>query len=182
MVTIACRKGQCDFVTRATEGRVAITVEDAVQRLLVVVAELQHAHPGKRFTLDGRLVVDNGEVLVAAAYDVAPLDGLPKHHDAKSSDGRFVQIKATMKDSLTFPADYVPDFYLGIKIHVDGTFDEVFNEPGAIARRAIAKRKHPKTNLHSISVAALRKLQTQVSTHLRIARRPYPLARPKKVS
>jgi len=44
-----------------------ITVEQAVQRLLEVVKELHAAYPNKEFTLDGRLVGDLGESLVAAA-------------------------------------------------------------------------------------------------------------------
>ena len=158
----------------------SITIAEAVHRLLEVVAELQLAHPHKKFTLDGRLVGDIGEVLVAAAYDADPLDGLPKHHDAQTSDGRLVQIKATMKDALTFPASHVPDFYLGIKIHQDGTFEEVFNGPGAIAQQAIAKRQHPKTNLHSVSVSALKALQAQVPTEDRIPKRDLPLVQPTK--
>ena len=64
------------------------------------------------------------------AYDVTLLDGLAKHHDATTADGRRVQIKATMQRHLTFPCDHSPDYYLGIVIHRDGSFSEVFNGPG----------------------------------------------------
>src|SRR3954463_2331576 len=110
----------------------AITIEQAVARLLAIVAELNAAYPHKKFTLDGRLVGDLGEILVAAAYDVDLLEGVQKWYDGKTSDGRRVQIKATMKESLTFPGSHVPDFYLGIRIRNDGTFEEIFNGPGNI--------------------------------------------------
>ena len=154
-----------------TGGKLAISITDAVTQLLRIVADLQAAFPKKRFTLDGRLLGDIGEVLVEAAYDATIFDGVEKHHDAVAADDRRVQIKATMKDSLTFPADHVPDFYIGIKIKADGSFEEVFNGPGRQAAMAIAGRVRPKTNLHSISVTRLRELNKAVVEQDRIPRR-----------
>lgn len=147
-----------------------ITINQAVQQLLSIVEKLRHAYPdgNKKFTLDGRLVGDIGEILVSEAYDVTLFDGLEKHHDGKTTDGRLVQIKATMKEALTFPADHIPDFYLGIKIKEDGTFVEIFNGPGDVVHAAIANRSHPKNNLHSISVATLAKLNETVESEKRI--------------
>lgn len=148
----------------------SVTVASAVQRLLAIVEELRRAHH-KRFTLDGRLVGDIGEVLVEEAYAVKLFTGVHPHHDAEDDRGRQVQIKATMQSSLTFPADHVPDYYLGIKINADGSFDEIFNGPGAIAHKAIEARKHPKTNLHSVGVARLAELSKLVAPEDRIRRR-----------
>jgi len=66
----------------------ANSISQAVSRLLDVVTQLQDAHPTKRFMLDGRLVGDLGEILVADAYDVQLFNDLRKHHDGMSSDGR----------------------------------------------------------------------------------------------
>lgn len=148
-----------------------ITIPDAVAKLLAVVEELRRAYPVKRFTLDGRLVGDIGEVLVANAYDVTLHEKVEHHHDAIDSQGRRVQIKATMQDSLTFPASHTPDYYVGIKIARDGTFTEIFNGRGELAREAIAKRSHPKTNLHSVSLKALQQLSLRVPPQDRIRRR-----------
>ena len=145
-----------------------ITVPEAIGELLGIVARLRDSYPKRRFTLDGRLVGDLGEVLVGDAYEVELYPKLQKHHDAVASGERKVQIKATMKDSLTFPADHVPDYYLGIKIHPDGSFDEVFNGPGAIAGKAVRNRKPTKTNLHSITINALRELSAEVKPKERI--------------
>lgn len=139
--------------------------------MLTIVDKLAKAYPKKKFTLDGRLVGDIGEVLVEDAYELELFEDLQKHHDARSTCGRLVQIKATMKAHLTFPADHVPDQYLGIQIHADGSFTEVFNGPGEVARQALKNRSAPKTNLHSVSVAALRRLQAQVQPSDRIPRR-----------
>jgi hypothetical protein len=117
------------------------------------------------------LVGDLGEVLVEDAYDVKLFEGMKKHHDGETSDGRQVQIKATIKDSLTFPADHIPDYYLGIKIHADGKFTEIFNGPGPVAREAVKGRKPTKTNLHSVSLVALNKLNEKVKPSERIPKR-----------
>ncbi len=148
-----------------------ITVPDAIKQLLQIVEQLHIAHPKKKFTLDGRLIGDLGETIVEGAYDVDIFEKLEKHHDGITSDGRLVQIKATMKKDLTFPASHVPNYYLGIQIHRDGSFSEIFNGPGYIAAKAVEDRKFPKTNLHGISITALKKLNELVTEKDRIPRR-----------
>ena len=149
----------------------SIAIQDAVKDLLRIKAQLQATYPKKRFTLDERLIGDLGETLVEGAYDVEIFEGLEKHHDGKSSDGRPVQIKATMQRALTFPGDHVPDYHLGIQIHRDGTFSEIFNGPGSIAAKAIENRQIPKTNLHNISITTLGRLDALVSEKDRIPKR-----------
>ena len=142
-----------------------ITIPEAIKQLLQITKQLHNEYPKRRFTLDGRLVGDIGEVLAEGEYDIELYDGLQKHHDAKASDGRQVQIKATMKDSLTFPVDHVPDYYLGIKIEHDGTLTEIFNGPGSVAFEAVKNRQPTKTNLHSVHINTLKRLNEEV--HLR---------------
>lgn len=150
----------------------SITIPEAMKQMLSIVERLCFAYPKKKFTLDGRLVGDIGEVLVEDAYDLKLYADVKKHHDAECSDGRLVQIKATMKKNLTFPADHVPKYYLGVQLRADGTFTEVFNGPGRIAKMAVNNRSKPKTNLHSVSISALKKLQARVSPEDRIPLRP----------
>lgn len=150
-----------------------ITIPEAVKQLLEIVERLRNAYKdqNKQFTLDGRLVGDIGEVLVEEAYEIKLFEDLQKHHDATSTDGRLVQIKATMKDHLTFPVDHTPTYYIGIKIHSDGTFTEIFNGPGLVARQAVKNRKATKTNLHSVSISTLSKLSATVKDADRIPKR-----------
>jgi hypothetical protein len=147
-----------------------ITIPEAIKQLLAIVEKLRTAYKdqNKQFTLDGRLVGDIGEVLVEEIYEIKLFEDLQKHHDATCFAGRLVQIKATMKNSLTFPVDHIPLYYIGIKIHGDGTFTEVFNGPGAIAWEAVKNRKITKTNLHSVSISALSKLNETVQANDRI--------------
>ncbi|EGQ9178917.1 hypothetical protein ABVY41_004768 [Vibrio parahaemolyticus] len=147
-------------------------IHQAVREMLKIVESLQEQYDKKKFTLDGRLVGDLGEILVEEDYDLVLYSGLAKHYDGETLDGRKVQIKTTMKNSLTFPVDHIPDYYIGIKIHPDGTYDEVFNGPGSIAGGAVKNRKPTKTNLHSITLSALKKLNRNVPEQDRIPKKP----------
>lgn len=147
-------------------------IHQAVREMLKIVESLQDQYDKKKFTLDGRLVGDLGEILVEEDYDLVLYSGLAKHYDGETLDGRKVQIKTTMKNSLTFPVDHIPDYYIGIKIHPDGTYDEVFNGPGSIAGGAVKNRKPTKTNLHSITLSALKKLNRNVPEQDRIPKKP----------
>lgn len=146
-------------------------IGQAVRKLLEIVEALHNQYPIKRFTLDGRLVGDLGEVLVEQDYDLELYRSLVPYYDGESSNGKKVQIKATMKDSLTFPCDHTPDFYLGIKILPDGSYKEVFNGPGEIVRNKLSKRKRTKNNLHSIKISALNLLNKDVPACERIPRK-----------
>ena len=146
-------------------------IHQAVKDMLQIVEKLQKAYPKKKFTLDGRLVGDLGEILVEEDYDLDLYEGLEKHHDGETPDGRRVQVKTTMKNSLTFPVDHIPHYYIGIQVHSDGSYTEIFNGPGAIAWKAVKNRKPTKTNLHSITLSALKKLNEEVREDDRIPKR-----------
>jgi hypothetical protein len=146
-------------------------INACIADLLAIVERLRAAYPKKSFTLDGRLVGDLGEALAERHYDLEVFKGQQPHHDARAADGRLVQIKATMKDKLSFPADHVPDYYLGIRISSDGTIEEVFNGPGSLAAKAAANRVLTKNSLHMLTLSALRTLNATVSDDDRIPKR-----------
>lgn len=147
-------------------------MKESIAQLLAVVDTLRKEYPTRRFTLDGRLVGDIGEVLCLEVYDITLLPALSHQYDARTSDGRMVQIKTTMQKSLTFPADHIPDYYLGVKILSDGTVQEVFNGPGEVIHNALQQRKaQPKNNLHSLSIRKLEELQKSVQVADRIPKR-----------
>lgn len=147
-------------------------VPTAIKRLLNIVKQLQQTFPKKRFTLDGRLVGDLGEILAEQYYCLKLFKNLEKFHDGETSNGRKVQIKATMVNSLTFPVDHIPDYYLGIKILTDGQIIEVFNGPGRMIHKLIKNRKPTKNNLHSITISTLKNLNDSVPKGERIRKRP----------
>ena len=143
-------------------------IPEAIKQMISIVEKLRKTYSHKKFTLDGRLIGDIGEILVENKYDVKLFEGVTKHHDGICSDGRHVQIKTTMKESLTFPVDHTPKVYIGIKVHQNGSFTEIFNGPGKIAKKAVKNRKPTKTNLHSINIGTLLKLNKEVLDKERI--------------
>ena len=142
-----------------------------VKKLIAEVKALHEAYPQRRFTLDGRLVGDIGEVLAEQRYRLELNAGQTKHHDAVSASGRKVQIKTTMKDSLTFPADHTPQYYLGLKVNENGEMEEVYNGPARHIQTDLKDRKRPKNGLHSISVRKLRQLSALIPPHDRVEKR-----------
>ena len=144
-----------------------VSIAEAVRGLLTIVQRLRDSYSehGRHFTLDGRLIGDIGEVLAAQHYAITLTTTQTAVHDAVTIDGRKVQIKATMKDSLTFPWGDAPDYYIGLKILEDGTPLEVYNGPGAlINKEALAGRKsRPKTGNHVVSSTALSELNQGVA-------------------
>jgi hypothetical protein len=148
-----------------------ISIPEALTQLQTIVLLLQQTYPQKRFTLDGRLVGDLGEVLAETVYDIKLFTGLEKHYDAICSDGRLVQIKTTLKGSLTFPCDHIPDYYLGIKIRPDGSCLEVFNGPGDLVYDLVRKRKPTKINLWSVNITTMMRQNENVQMNDRIPTR-----------
>src|SRR5262245_53735770 len=105
-------------------------INHALRLIFEGIEHLKGAFPNRAFTIDGRVVRDIGEVIAALEFDVVLHEVIQPNHDASTSDGRNVQIKATFKDHLTFRT--VPDYYLGFKLHPDGQHEEIFNGPGKL--------------------------------------------------
>ena len=146
-------------------------IDNAVKSMLKIVDELQKTYPKKKFTLDGRLVGDLGEILVEEFYDIILYENIKARYDGKTPGGKKVQIKTTMQDSLTFPADSIPDFYIGIKIKEDGTFDEIYNGPGELIQKLIKDRSKPSNNLHNIPINKLIELNSKVEQSKKVKER-----------
>ena len=75
----------------------------------------------------------------------------------------------TFKDSLTFPS--VPDYYLGLKLHRDGTYEEVYNGPGKLIYEKYKHRSGIGKKLLSFPNTDLRELSARVLRNDRISKR-----------
>jgi len=133
------------------------------------IERLRVGYPSRKFTIDGRLVGDIGEVVAARDYDVILHEKSQPGHDGCTSDGRYVQIKATFKDSLTFVS--VPQYYLGFKLYTNGAYEEIFNGPGKIIFERYKHRKNIGVELLSFPIRELSKLSQQVKQDDRIPKR-----------
>ena len=143
---------------------------EAIKKLLKVVEELRRTYSYKSFTLDGRLVGDLGEVIVEQNYDVKLFKKVVPKYDGKDSSGREVQIKATFYDTLGFPCriEDVPDYYIGIKIFDNGSFEEIYNGQGSNIWELIKDRKGTKNSLHVVSISSLSKINKTANKNDRI--------------
>lgn len=73
-------------------------ITSSLEQIFVGIARLKAAFPHRAFTIDGRLVGDIGEVIAAIEYDLTLDEVQRPRHDARTSDGRHMQIKARAKD------------------------------------------------------------------------------------
>jgi len=138
--------------------------EDIREALLLIfegIERLQKCCDGSRkFTIDGRLVGDIGEIIAAREFDIE-LDTVSRaHHDAKTLDGRDVQIKASFRDSLTFTV--APVLYIGLKLYRDGSHEVVYNGPGQPIADAYSHRKGIGEKLLSFPISRLKELSLRV--------------------
>lgn len=139
-----------------------LKAKTAIPALLKIISKLKKTYPPKEFTIDGRLLGDLGETFAAEIYDIELYKGIQKYYDGETSDGKMVQIKTTMKNSLTFPCKHVPDYYLGVRFDEYGEFEEIYNGPGKFIKNILENRKDTSNGLHSISLSTLRKMNQMV--------------------
>jgi hypothetical protein len=144
-------------------------IEEALALIFRGIAMLQNEFTNRRFTIDGRLVGDIGEIIAATEFDVL-LDNVGRAvHDGKTPDGRDVQIKATFKNHLTFRK--TPELYLGFKLFEDGRHEVIFNGPGKLIYDRYVDRQNIGTRLLSFPISVLRGLSEGVPDSERVPRR-----------
>lgn len=108
-----------------------------------------------KFTLDGNLVGDIGEIIACYHFDLIPLGRGEKTHDAKTKDGKYVQIKATQGNDVGLGLEKRDfEYLIVIKIFEDGKYELIYNGPGAMIWE--------NTKTLGISVNKLRTLNTKV--------------------
>lgn len=141
-----------------------------IQQLLAITKKLRNnpTYQGRKFSLDGKLVGDIGEVLAAEKYGLELLSENAYKHDAKEiATGRMVQIKASFINNSYFPfgEDKIPDHFLAINILENGELEELFNGPGKyVFEHYIIKRnlKHYKETYYTLSKGVLKELNGSV--------------------
>ena len=141
-------------------------VPDLVRRLYEIVAELEQRFLGRRFTPDGHLVGSIGEVIAAHRYGLSLLAGSAERHDARTFDGRLVQIKATQSKSVGLRS--APAFLLVLALRPNGEAVEVFNGPGSLAWDGAGPLQ--RNGQRSIGLSRLRELMEHIPSALRLPR------------
>lgn len=139
-----------------------------VKQLYATVNELEAMFPGRHFTPDGHMVGSLGECLVADAYGLELKPASNKGFDAVTSTGLEVEIKATQSKSVAFRSE--PEHAIVIKLKRDGTFEEIYNGPGALIWAQFTGKPLPSNGQYQISLNRLRKLNRLVAQENRIPR------------
>lgn len=106
-------------------------VPHLIRQLYSIVVELEEHFPGRRFTPDGHLVGSIGEVLAAHHHGLKLLPASTEGHDARTKDGRLVQVKTTQRTSIGLSSE--PEHLLVLRILPDGGSEEACNGPGGLA-------------------------------------------------
>ena len=133
-------------------------LSDKIKELYKITNELESSYPSRKFTIDGHLVGSIGEVIVAEHYGLALLPNSTETHDAVSTEGKYVQIKATQINRIAISSE--PDYLIVIKIFSDGSWEEVYNGPGKPVWDNAGKMQ--KNGQRPISLSKLRCLMNSV--------------------
>lgn len=143
-------------------------LQELVQNLYKIVDELEAMFPDRQFTPDGLMVGNLGECLVADLYGLDLMPPSNKGYDARTKEGKRVEIKATQSDTVAFRS--CPDHTIIIRILRDGTCEECYNGPGQLIWQNFENRKKPSNGQHQISVSKIRKLDKTIPRSQRIPR------------
>ena len=141
-------------------------LSDKIKELYKITNELEHCYPGRKFTIDGHLVGSIGEVIVAEHYGLDLLPNSTKTHDARTKDGKMVQIKATQVKGIAISSE--PDYLIVIRLLSDGSWEEIYNGPGRAAWDNACKMQ--KNGQRPISLSKLRNLMGSVNINDKIER------------
>ena len=141
-------------------------LSDKIKELYKITNELESSYPGRKFTIDGHLVGSIGEVIVAEHYGLELLRNSTETHDAVSTDGKYVQIKATQINRIAISSE--PDYLIVIKLFSNGFWEEVYNGPGKPVWDNAGKMQ--KNGQRPVSLSKLKSLMISVDKKDTIAR------------
>ena len=147
-------------------GQVARYLDD----LYTASDGLEQMFPGRKFTLDGHLVGSIGEVVAAYIFDLDLNPASTLGHDARSQDGRNVEIKLTQGRGVAIRHE--PEHLIVLHRPKGGPMRIVYNGPGRPVWAAAGAMQ--KNGQKPISLARLERLAMElpVETRLLVRREP----------
>ncbi len=125
---------------------------------------LERMFPGRKFTLDGHLVGSIGEVVAAYIFDLDLNPASTQGHDARTRDGRDVEIKLTQGSGVAIRHE--PDHLIVLHRPKGGPVRVVYNGPGNLAWSASGKMQ--KNGQRPISLSRLSTLAERVPEDQRL--------------
>lgn len=142
-------------------------IAEKIRKIYEITRELEEMFPGRHFTPDGHMVGSIGEVIAAEEYGFELFEASHPVHDARTQDGKLVQIKATQGDRIAIGER--PEYLIVLRINRGGGFEEVYNGPGDIAWELVGKRQ--KTGQCHVSLAKLRAAMAEIPECVRLPRK-----------
>ena len=138
----------------------AAAIQRLVPELFRVIAELEAASPGRHFTPDGHLIGSIGEVIAADRYGLTLTTASTKGVDARDSEARPVEIKATTGNRGVALRGMTPtaERLIVLKISETGTATEIYAGPAAPVWAAAGSMKS--NGQRAIGLKRLRELQS----------------------
>jgi hypothetical protein len=132
-----------------------------ISDLYKTVAELNSLFPGRPFTPDGHLAGSIGEVVAAYVYELDLEPCSNPQSDARTKDGRSVQIKLTGKSGTSYgvrwsnsiPYPVHAEILLALKFDSDTGFQEIYN--GDFPLALLKGRKDSSNGQLSVSISKL---------------------------
>jgi hypothetical protein len=140
---------------------------ELIRELYRIVGELEGMFPGRPFTPDGHMVGSLAECYAEYYYGLKLYACSNPGHDAYTDDCK-VEIKATQGKSVSLRSG--PEKLLVFHIHPDGSFDEIYNGPGAPVWALVEAKPRPSNGQYKVSLTQLRNLMEGVSPDQRLPR------------
>jgi hypothetical protein len=146
-------------------------VQRLIPSLFKLVDELnkEFASEQRKFTPDGHMVGSIGEVVAAYAFDLELLPASTKNHDARTTDGKLVQIKLTGSKSIGLRDQ--PHHLLVLRFQ-EVRFKLVYNGPGDLVWKNCGPRQM--NGQRAIGITKLLTLDAGASPKIR-QMRDFPL-------
>jgi hypothetical protein len=138
---------------------------ELIRELYKLVAQLETMFPGRPFTPDGHMVGSLAECFAEYYYGLTLYACSNSGHDAHVEDCK-VEIKATQGNSIGLRSG--PDKLLVFRLLKDGSFEEVYNGPGAPVWARFEGKAKPSNGQFHVSLQQLRRLMDTVAQEERL--------------
>ncbi len=140
---------------------------ELIRELYRLVAQLEEMFPGRPFTPDGHMVGSLAECFAEYYYGLNLYACSNSGHDAHVEDCK-VEIKATQGERVGLRSG--PERLLVFRLFKDGSFEEVYNGPGAPVWALVEGRSRPSNGQFQVSLTQLRRLMESVPQEQRLTR------------
>jgi hypothetical protein len=115
---------------------------ELIRKLYALVSQREEMFPGRPFTPDGHVIGSLAECFAQYHFELSLYACSNAGHDAHI-EGCNVEIKVTQRDRVALRSG--PDRLLAFPLEKDGSFEEVYDEPGAPVWSLVADRKRQVT-------------------------------------